>query len=73
MTLDDLLAKLEQAVRHCGSAKALAAEWQISEQHLCDMRKGRRHPGPLVLKAMHLEQVVTYRKLTTPTPPRRTA
>lgn len=42
-----------------GSLRALAQEWECSAMYLCDLRKGRRTPGPKILKALGIKKIVT--------------
>lgn len=56
----DALARLEEAIRHAGSALAWAAAAGISPAYVSDVRKGRREPGPAVLAALRLEKHVSY-------------
>ena len=37
----------------------------VSVSYLCNIMKGRADPGPLVLEALGLEKVVTYRRRKT--------
>lgn len=60
MTYRALLAEIEYAIGINGSARALAEHWGVSAQYLCDIRKGRRQPGPSILKAMKLKRTTTY-------------
>lgn len=50
----DLVAQkgLSQAARDMG----------VSVSYLCNIMKGRADPGPIVLEALGLERVVTYRR-----------
>ena len=47
---------------------ALASELGISVTHLCDILNGRRAVGPIVLKALGLERVVTFRPISSDRP-----
>jgi predicted transcriptional regulator len=44
------------------SQVSVAADLGIKPSYLCDLLKGRREPGPKVLKALGLERIVTYRR-----------
>jgi hypothetical protein len=61
---NDVILRLEKAIKTAGSAKALADGWNISSAYLCDVRHGRRNPGPLILDALELEECLTYRERT---------
>jgi predicted transcriptional regulator len=41
---------------------AVAVELGISPQYMTDLLKGRREAGPLVLDALGLEKLITYRR-----------
>jgi hypothetical protein len=60
MTIDVVLQRVEDAVDNFGSAKAVAEQWGISSQCLCDIRKRKRKPGPAVLKALGLVLKESY-------------
>ena len=60
MTQADVLSHIEKAIRGAGSARQLALDWKVSAQYLSDVRRGRRMPGPLILRAMGLEARPTY-------------
>lgn len=63
MTYSEVLKDIEYRIGICGSARALARHWHISVQYLCDVRKGRRQPGPCILKAMGLKRETTFRHI----------
>lgn len=47
-----------------GRALSIAAkELGVSPQYLSDVLHRRRDPGPLILQAIGLERVVTYRRI----------
>lgn len=52
------VARLVEANGLSGTARTLG----VSVSYLCNMMKGRADPGPLVLNALGLEKVVTYRQ-----------
>lgn len=56
----DALARLEEAIRHAGSASAWAAAAGVSQAYVSDVRLGRRAPGVAVLRALGLQRVVSY-------------
>lgn len=45
-----------------GSQKDAAQAWGISAAYLTDVLKGRRDPGPKLLKALGIRKEVTYRE-----------
>ena len=53
--------KLSEWAERLGSQRALAKELGVSEPYLSDVIRGRREPGPKLLKARGLERVVDYR------------
>lgn len=62
LTIDQLLAKIEDDVECMGSQKALAERLKLSEQYLGDVLKRRRAPGPKVLTSYGLRAVTNYVK-----------
>lgn len=62
LTIDQLLAKIEDDVEIQGSQKALAEKLNLSEQYLGDILKRRRAPGPKVLNSYGLRAVTNYVK-----------
>lgn len=52
---------LEKFVVLAGSAKALAKQWNISQQYLCDLRKGRRAFTDDILEKMNYKRVITFK------------
>jgi hypothetical protein len=55
LTVEQVLARIEIAVKAAGSAKAVAADWRVSEAYLSDVRAGTRLPGPSILSNLGLE------------------
>ncbi len=55
LTVEQVLARIESAVKAAGSAKALAHDWGVSEAYLSDVRGGKRMPGPSILYKLGLE------------------
>ena len=49
MTRQDVIKLLEREIAKAGGASHLARDWGISQAHICDIRHGRRAPGPRVL------------------------
>lgn len=64
MSEADVRKLVQAAIDKAPSLRHLAKEWGITPSYLCDIRLGRRAPGPPVLDALGLERtvVVTYRK-----------
>lgn len=42
-----------------GSLRAVAREWGCSAMYVCDLRRGRRTPGPKLQKLLGVRKVVT--------------
>lgn len=57
---EDVLLRLEEAIREAGSQQAWAASAGVSAQYVGDVRKGRRAPGDAVLDVLGLQRVVSY-------------
>ncbi len=60
MTRTEVVALIEHAIANAGSARQLALDWGISAMYLCDVRHGRRDPGPSILKVLKLTKQVSY-------------
>ena len=57
---DDLSLVLERLYSVHRSWKRVADALQVSQAFLCDLRKGRRQPGPKLLDALGLKRKVEY-------------
>jgi transcriptional regulator with XRE-family HTH domain len=57
----DPIALVRRLVEEKGLSQA-SRDLGVSVSYVCNMMKGRADPGPLVLEALGLERVVTYRK-----------
>lgn len=62
VNVDDIRARITDAVREAGSQVALAAKWGVSVQYIRDVLSGYRDPGKSILAALGYERVVLYRK-----------
>jgi hypothetical protein len=62
MELQDVIERLRSAVQTEGSQAAFAEKHIISLQYVNDVLRGRREPGPIILNALGLERIVTYRE-----------
>ena len=60
MTKTQLLNRVEAAIRQAGSAKNLADQWGVSPAYISDVRRGRRDPGPAVLRNLGLSATTSY-------------
>ena len=60
MNTDTLRSRLARRAEEVGSQKALASELGVSQAYLCDVMKGRKEPGPLLLAGLGLQRVVSY-------------
>ena len=58
MTSDQLLARLRRFVARCGSQNKAAAEIGVSRSFLSYVLRGRKAPGPQVLKAIGMTRRV---------------
>lgn len=63
MTEDEVRSLLK--VKAVPTQAAFAKENNISAQYVNDVIQGHRDPGPVVLDALGLEKVVSYRRKTT--------
>ena len=61
----DPIAVLRQRVADAGTAKRFAEAHGVSAQHVGDVLRGHRTPGPRMLAILGLTRVTTYRE----TPP----
>ena len=59
----DPIEVLRARITRAGSQSQLAQELGVSEGHLSDVLSGRRRPGPRLLAAIGLTQVVEYRRV----------
>lgn len=62
MTKADVVERLRQAIRPYASLKDAGSALQIAPSYIADVLKGRRDPGPSVLKALGLERKTLYAK-----------
>lgn len=60
---NQLVSLLKQEARNAGSQKILAMKWGVSQQQLSDVIKGRRMPGPKLLKMLGYEAEMMYKKV----------
>lgn len=64
MTKDELIQHLQQMIAQAGSQRELAIRLGVSAAYLGDVLHGKREPGSKLLKALGLERVVVYRKVS---------
>lgn len=57
-----VVAALAAYVKKAGSQHLAAEQLGISDAYLCDIKKGRREPGPKLLNALGLRRVVEYER-----------
>jgi DNA-binding transcriptional regulator YdaS (Cro superfamily) len=62
MTEDEVREEARLACQIKGSQTAFADEIGVSVPYLNDFLKGRRQPGPSILRALGLVKVVTYER-----------
>ena len=58
----EVIKLMRAEIARAGSVKVLAHEWKVAPAYLADLSRGRRVPGPKILRALGLERVktVTY-------------
>lgn len=61
MDVDEVLAALRTQIEAAGTAKAWADRQGVNPSYISDVLKKNRAPGPVILNALGLEKVVTYR------------
>ena len=60
--LIDVIALLKKRCEDAGSQRAFAETNGISPQYITDVLRRKREPGAMILDALGLEKVVTYRE-----------
>ena len=60
MTARDVVNLLNQTIKQHGSAKAVATRMGLSQQYLCDVRKGRREVSDRLASMLGLRRIVTF-------------
>lgn len=63
----EMMEQLRAAIVAAGSQKAFADTHKFSQQYISDVLSGRRGVGAKILRAIGLEQVVSYRPLSVAT------
>lgn len=58
----DIMIELQRRLAQAGSQALLAKELNVSQPYLSNVLAGRADPGPLILDALGVERVVTYRQ-----------
>lgn len=66
MSAEDVRELLRRVIKRAGSQKATAMEVGCSYAFLNDVLHGRREPSGLLLDALGLERVVSYRPILRP-------
>jgi hypothetical protein len=64
MTRDSLIRELERRKAALGTWKRVSEELGVTQQYVHDVKERRRMPGPQFLRALGLERVVSYRKVS---------
>ncbi len=59
----EVLRLLRAACKEWGAQKNWAEGHDISPQYVNDVLNGRREPGRLILSALGVERIVTYRRV----------
>jgi hypothetical protein len=60
MRSEDVVATLQAACRKAGSQAAWARAHKIPDSIVAETIRGRRDPGPAVLRALGLRKILTY-------------
>lgn len=63
MTQRQILAALRKLVENYDSQRTAALTLNISSQYLNDVLRGRRQPGPKILKGLGLQKSEHYEKV----------
>ena len=59
-TVGQVRKRICELVDLYGTAKALAQEWKVSPSYLSDVVRGKRNPGPPILKPLGLKAETRY-------------
>jgi hypothetical protein len=62
LTLNDVVALLKKRCEEAGSQRAFAQANNVSPQYIADVLRRKREPGAMILDALGIEKVVTYRE-----------
>lgn len=57
-----VLERLNELIAQRGSQAEFSKHSGVSQMYICDVLKGRRSPGPLLLDAIGMEAIVIYRR-----------
>lgn len=63
MKYDQVVEMLRREVSRAGAQSRWAESHGMSQSYVANVLRGRNEPGPLVLEALGLERVVTYRRI----------
>ena len=58
-----MINRLTVAVKEAGGVRRLANKLRLSDEHVLDVLTSARPPGPVLLRALKLEAVETYREV----------
>lgn len=61
--LSEVIEDIQQLVLSLSTQKAVARHLHISPQYLGDVLRGRREPGPALLKRLGWKKVVGYKQV----------
>jgi len=64
----EVRALIGDQIERKGSLRALARKWNVSAPYLSDILRGRRNPGPKVLKHLGLVATVERKVIYSPMP-----
>ena len=62
MNKDDVNKLFKSYVETAGSQASAARQLGVSAQHVADILRGRREPGPRVLDALGIERTIEFRQ-----------
>ena len=66
MEIGQVLFRISHRILEAGSLRKMALEWGISAPYLSDVVRGRRNPGPSILKHFNLKAVKTCKTVYVP-------
>lgn len=61
--LDQVIGMLREECAQSGSQYQWGTKHKLSPAYVSDVLKGRRNPGPAVLRALKLEAITQYREV----------
>lgn len=55
-----VLKKFDELREQLGTDDAVGRHLKVDPSYITNVRSGRRLPGPRILKALHIEKVITF-------------